>query len=102
MLDQFMPYHLLQFQKLKHTWQNILKQNLRQKSKQSLGHTRPFLQMQICFLTKRKLKIGKYTAKLTFLWYNYFGKNQTPLQRNGMAAISKIVFVVHLLNSNCT
>ena len=30
-------------------------------------------------------------AKLTFLWYDNFGKNQTPLQRNGMAAIPIIV-----------
>ena len=29
-------------------------------------------------------------AKLTFLWYDDFGTNQTPLQRNGMAAIPKI------------
>ena len=28
-------------------------------------------------------------AKLTHLWYDNFGKNQTPLQRNGMAAIPK-------------
>ena len=34
--------------------------------------------------------IGKYTAKLTFLWHGNFGKNCTPLQRNGMAAIPKI------------
>ena len=30
-------------------------------------------------------------AKLTFIWYDNFGKNQTPLQRNGMAAIPIIV-----------
>ena len=29
-------------------------------------------------------------AKLTFLWYDYFGENQKPLQRNGIAAIPKI------------
>ena len=46
--------------------------------------------MQIYFLTKRKIEIGKYTAKLTFLWYYNFGGNQTPLHRNGMAAIPKI------------
>ena len=28
-------------------------------------------------------------AKLTFLWYDNFGENQTHLQRNGMAAIPK-------------
>ena len=32
-----------------------------------------------------------YMAKLTFLWYDYFGENQTPQQRNGIAAITKIV-----------
>ena len=41
------------------------------------------------FFIKRKKKIGKYTAKFTFLWYDNFGENQTPLQRNGMAAIPK-------------
>ena len=30
-----------------------------------------------------------YTAKLTFLSYDNFWENQTPLQRNGMAAITK-------------
>ena len=29
-------------------------------------------------------------AKLTFLWYDNFGKTQTLLQRNGMTAIPKI------------
>ena len=45
--------------------------------------------MQICFLTKRK-KIGKYTAKLTFLWYDNFGKKE----RKGMAAIQKRSFPI--------
>ena len=45
--------------------------------------------MQICFLTKRKKKIGKYTAKVTFLWYDNFGKKERSLCRNGMAAIPK-------------
>ena len=30
-----------------------------------------------------------YMAKLTFLWYDYFVENQTPLQRSGMGAIPK-------------
>ena len=52
--------------------------------------------MQICFLKKRKtefslmIRIGKYTAKLTFLRYNNFGDKRTPLHRNGMAPIPKI------------
>ena len=33
--------------------------------------------------------MGKYTAKLINLWYDNFGENHTPLQRNGMTAISK-------------
>ena len=33
--------------------------------------------------------MGKYTAKLIILWYDNYGKNQTLLQRNGMAAIPK-------------
>ena len=37
-----------------------------------------------------KKKLGKYKAKFTFLGYDNFGKHQTPLQRNGMAAITKI------------
>ena len=36
-------------------------------------------------------KIGKSTAKLTFLWYDNLGENQTPLQRNGLPAIPKNV-----------
>ena len=28
-------------------------------------------------------KNRKYKAKLTFLWHDNFGENQTPLQRNG-------------------
>ena len=48
--------------------------------------------MQICFLIKRKIEnwqIGKYMAKVTILWHDNFCENQTPLQRNGMAAIPK-------------
>ena len=33
--------------------------------------------MQICFLIKRKKKMGKYTAKLIILWYDNFGENHT-------------------------
>ena len=36
------------------------------------------------------LKIGKYMAKLIFLWIDNFGDNQNPLQGNGMAFIPKI------------
>ena len=33
---------------------------------------------------------------LTILWYDNFCKNQTPLQRNGMAAIPKMLdFISH-------
>ena len=46
--------------------------------------------MQICFSIKRKIEIGKYTASLTFLWYDNFGKNCTPLQKNGLASIPKM------------
>ena len=31
-------------------------------------------------------------AKLTILWYDNFGKNQTPLHRNGMTAFPKVIF----------
>ena len=45
--------------------------------------------MQICFLIK--IENGQiYAAKLIVLWYDNFGKNQTPLQKNVMAAIPKI------------
>ena len=43
------------------------------------------------FLQKEKYKICKYTAKVTLLRCDYFGENQTPLQRNGMAAIPKML-----------
>ena len=42
------------------------------------------------FFYKEK-KIGKYTAKLTFLWYDILVKKGS-LQRNGMAAIPKFNF----------
>ena len=48
------------------------------------------IQMQIC-LKKEKQRIGKYTAKLTFLWYYNFGDKRTPLHRNSMATIPKNV-----------
>ena len=42
---------------------------------------------------KEKKKIGKYTAKLTFLWYDNFGKKERSLHRNGVAAIPKMELV---------
>ena len=41
------------------------------------------------FFIKRKKKKSNFTAKLTILWYNLNCKNDTPVHRNGMAAISK-------------
>ena len=40
-------------------------------------------------------KLVTYTAKLTILWYDNFGKKQTLLQRNGMTAIPKIILIVN-------
>ena len=34
--------------------------------------------------------MGNYRAKLVILLYDNFGGNQTPLRRNGMAAIPKM------------
>ena len=90
MSDQFVPYHWMQFQKFKHVVTRYLIPNHRKKSKQIQRQHGLFIQMQICFLTKRKKKIGKFTAKLTFLWYDNFGKKERSLHRNGMAAIPKI------------
>ena len=39
---------------------------------------------------KEKKKFGKYMAKLTFLWYDNFGKKERSLHRNGKAVIPKI------------
>ena len=39
-------------------------------------------------------------AQLTFLWYDNFGQNQTPLQWNGMAAIPKILLGVNFIKLN--
>ena len=36
--------------------------------------------------------MGKYMAKFIILWCDNFGKNCTPLHRNGMAAIKKQIF----------
>ena len=60
-----------------------------EKSKQILRQPGPFIQIQICFLTKRKKSIGKYAAKPTFLWYDNFGKKEKSLQRKGRTAIPK-------------
>ena len=43
----------------------------------------------VLYLYKEKLRIGDYTAKLTFLWYDNFGKKGS-MPWNGMAAIPKI------------
>ena len=46
------------------------------------------------FLTKRKKEnwqIGEYTAKLTFLWYDNFGKKERSLQMKGKITIPKII-----------
>ena len=32
---------------------------------------------------------------LTFLWYDNFGENCTPLHRNGMAVIPKICWIIN-------
>ena len=37
------------------------------------------------------MKISKNTAKLLILWSDNFGENQASLQKNGMAAIPKMV-----------
>ena len=42
------------------------------------------------FDKKKKKRIGKYTAKLTFLWYDNFGKKDRSLHRNGRTAFPKI------------
>ena len=34
--------------------------------------------------------MGKYTAKPIILWFDNFGENHTPLQRNGMTALQKL------------
>ena len=46
------------------------------------------------FFDKKKYRIGDYTAKLTFLWYNKFGEKERSLHRNGMAAIPKTYLVI--------
>ena len=46
--------------------------------------------------------MGKFTAKLTFLWYDYFGENHTPLHRNGMAAKTKNGFDVDPISLTLT
>ena len=55
----------MQFQKLKHVVTRYFNTKSLEKSKQIRRQPGTFIQMQICFLTKRKKKIGKYTAKLT-------------------------------------
>ena len=47
------------------------------------------IQIQICFLIKRKIENWQIYGQAYKLWYDNFGENQTPLQRNGMSAIPK-------------
>ena len=39
---------------------------------------------------KKNRKLANIWPSITFLWYDNFGEKQTPLHRNGMAAIPKI------------
>ena len=56
MTEQFVPYHMMQFQKLKHLVAKYFEtKSTVKKSKQTLLHTRPFIQMNFCFLIKRKI-----------------------------------------------
>ena len=89
MSDQFVPYHMMQFQKLKHVVTRYFDTKSSEKSKQIQRQPGAFIQMQICFLTKRKKKIGKYTAKLTFPWYDDFGKKERSLHKNGILPFQK-------------
>ena len=41
------------------------------------------------FFDKKKKENWQLCAKLSILWYDLFGENHTPLQKNGMAAIPK-------------
>ena len=36
--------------------------------------------------------MGKYTAQITILWFDNIGDKHTPLQRNGMTSIPKMLF----------
>ena len=51
------------------------------------------------FWEKEKKNIGNYMTLLIILWYDYFGENHTPLQRNGIAAIPKIYWNKMLLTN---
>ena len=56
MSDQFVLYHWMQFQKLKHVVTRNFDTELSEKSEQKRRQPGPFMQMQICFLTKRKIE----------------------------------------------
>ena len=43
------------------------------------------------FGKKKNRKLANVRPSLHFYWYDNFGENQTPLQRNGLTAIPKIV-----------
>ena len=56
MTEQFVPHHMMQFQKLKHVVARYFKTNsTAKKSKQTLQHTSPFIQMNIWFMIERKI-----------------------------------------------
>ena len=54
-------------------------------NKGSLAH---LYKCKFVYSQKEKMKIGKFTVKLTVLWYD---KKPTSMQRNYMAAIPKML-----------
>ena len=52
------------------------------------------------FQEKKNRKLTNILAKLTFLWYDNFGENRTPLHRNGMVAIPKILNSITFFKAN--
>ena len=70
-------------------WQNILILKRRKKVNSNDDSLARLYQCKFVFWQKEREKIGKYTAKLTFLWYDIVVKKGS-LHWNGMAAINKI------------
>ena len=56
MTEQFVLYQMMQFQKFKHFVAKYFEtKSMAKKINKHLWHTGPFIQMNICFLLKRKI-----------------------------------------------
>ena len=102
MTKQFVSYHIMQFPKMKLLWQNILKQNLQQKSEKTLRNTRPFIvytNENLIFDKKKNRKSSIKWSSLQFYGMIIFVKtNPSAEEWNGKTAIPKMMVLQYTLS----